>query len=920
MSVIKNKGFRIFLYILGYISVTALIALTVITAMRYTVFSEDIDTANTYAETDSVRSTVNSILVNMQTAAQSSREWTDSGLEDASLDYFDYESGKKESVSLADLADAAGYRDVLTGLTLAADVWNNIPNYEGSDVYETYYNDDTLGKNSCFLKVSSDDFITLIEENAAIFSSDTLSWYYESQDISDRSSSKSTDEVSVYETLVRRNYTDYLTEGDRFILLDSGIVILSQEMMNIRRISGHRLAFEYFLNTNADSTLYIALPESYADKKTFNADTDEALKAALSGTIYGSPFEAFYSSLDNKQRSLILNSRNMDSGMYTYANTAYSFGGDEISGSDIWDSRSITAGGDPSILSDSYDKLASAIAESADIYVRYDSKTGELKQWYRDVSGRTHDCNFIENLKALTGQVNEDFVMGMSLYKNPSYAISLESLLFPVCKAVPCPIILLIVSVAVFLACVILLLIGVKAKLLAIDRVPFEIYLVCTLILLFIFGWLIPKENGYAFFSLVQKDLPSAVAVVLLTILALYVLMASLFTTIARRVKCRCFAESLLVVKLGKLAVRGIRLLSGKASQNRERISLAYENSLPGNKRLIIFGSVLFGVNALILILFGLMNGGAVIVSLIVIAAEAFAGYHLLKYCGGVEKVLAVSRQIESGDLQAKTDPSELQYNVKELGESLNHLGTGLSKAVESSIRDERTKAELITNVSHDIKTPLTSVISYVDLLKNEQIDNERAREYINVLDQKSQRLKQLIMDLIEVSKTNTGNIELERTNLNFTELLDQAIGEYEEKMAECSLEPVKNIQAGNTVIYADGRRVFRIIDNVFNNVVKYAQPGTRVYIDLENRAGAAGDDESKKQVVLSVKNVSREMLNISAEELTERFVRGDRARHTEGSGLGLSIAKNLTELQGGAFRIQIDGDLFKIEISFPAV
>jgi len=198
-----------------------------------------------------------------------------------------------------------------------------------------------------------------------------------------------------------------------------------------------------------------------------------------------------------------------------------------------------------------------------------------------------------------------------------------------------------------------------------------------------------------------------------------------------------------------------------------------------------------------------------------------------------------------------------------------------------------------------------------VDLLKKEQIDNEKARGYINILDQKSQRLKQLIMDLIEVSKTNTGNIELERTNLNLTELLDQAFGEYEEKMAAADLEPVRNIQAEDAVIYADGRRVFRIIDNIFNNAVKYAQPGTRVYIDL---------NRNNDSIIFSVKNVSREMLNISAEELTERFVRGDRARHTEGSGLGLSIAKNLTELQDGTFRIQIDGDLFKVEITFPAV
>lgn len=336
-----------------------------------------------------------------------------------------------------------------------------------------------------------------------------------------------------------------------------------------------------------------------------------------------------------------------------------------------------------------------------------------------------------------------------------------------------------------------------------------------------------------------------------------------------------------------------------------------------GHKRLTVFLTVLFAVNALaLLVLAGHTGRGWILAgALILLAAEGFAGYRLLKYSAGVEKVLRVSRSIENGDLQAKTDPGALSYNIRELGVSLNNIGTGLSKAVESSIRDERTKAELITNVSHDIKTPLTSIISYVDLLKGVPIENESAKEYIRVLDQKAQRLKQLIMDLIEVSKTGTGNIELERINLDLSELLEQALGEYEEKMAACGLIPVKTVHTADAVIFADGRRMFRIIDNILENVVKYAQNGTRVYIDLDEQ-----NDMSGRRFVLSVKNVSREMLNISAEELTERFVRGDRSRHTEGSGLGLSIAKNLTELQGGTFRIEIDGDLFKVELTFPAV
>ena len=285
----------------------------------------------------------------------------------------------------------------------------------------------------------------------------------------------------------------------------------------------------------------------------------------------------------------------------------------------------------------------------------------------------------------------------------------------------------------------------------------------------------------------------------------------------------------------------------------------------------------------------------------------------IVKYMADMQRILSVSKRIEAGELDAKVDTNKLLFNNKELGVSMNNLGEGLSHAVEASVRDERTKAELITNVSHDIKTPLTSIINYVDLLKREDIKNPKAKEYIEVLDNKSERLKQLILDLIEASKTSTGNIELERMNLNLVELLGQVIGEYEDKFAEKRLELVRNISAENVNIYADGRRVFRIIDNIFGNVYKYAQEGTRVYLNL-----GLGSDQ--KHVVLSLKNVSKEMLNISADELAERFVRGDKSRHTEGSGLGLSIAKNLTEMHDGTFKINIDGDLFSVIITLPVV
>ena len=218
-------------------------------------------------------------------------------------------------------------------------------------------------------------------------------------------------------------------------------------------------------------------------------------------------------------------------------------------------------------------------------------------------------------------------------------------------------------------------------------------------------------------------------------------------------------------------------------------------------------------------------------------------------------------------------------------------------------------KTDLITNVSHDIKTPLTSIINYVDLLKRLNIQQEPARGYIDILDGKSQRLKQLTDDLVEVSKITSGSIVLNKERLNLTELVNQAIGEFSERMEECRLQIVFEENDLPAFIYADSSRMWRVAENLFNNICKYAMEGTRVYIDMWKQDGRVG---------ASIKNISSQQMNIRPDELTERFIRGDSARTTEGSGLGLSIAKSLVQVQGGSFEIQLDGDLFKVVISFP--
>lgn len=265
--------------------------------------------------------------------------------------------------------------------------------------------------------------------------------------------------------------------------------------------------------------------------------------------------------------------------------------------------------------------------------------------------------------------------------------------------------------------------------------------------------------------------------------------------------------------------------------------------------------------------------------------------------------------KIRDGEVEYKLEAESLHGANRELADAVNNIGEGIRKAVKTSMKDEQLKTDLITNVSHDIKTPLTSIISYVDLLKRLKLQEEPAKSYIDILDAKAQRLKQLTDDLVEASKISSGNIELNREKLNLTELLNQSIGEFSEKLEEKQLQVVFEQAEQPAYIYADSRRMWRVSENLFNNICKYALEGTRVYIDVTVLGG---------RVRATVKNISRQQMNIRPDELTERFIRGDSSRSTEGSGLGLSIAKSLVQAQGGFFEIVLDGDLFKIVLEFP--
>ena len=371
------------------------------------------------------------------------------------------------------------------------------------------------------------------------------------------------------------------------------------------------------------------------------------------------------------------------------------------------------------------------------------------------------------------------------------------------------------------------------------------------------------------------------------------------YLSLVRRIKAGTLWKNSLI----RTVLKWIGKCSGKLSDFARAFS---RNTAEKIKVLLVGGAFLF----LQFLIIGCGFTGAGVFLIILLIVDAAAVIFIIRKADGLDLIMDGLKKISDGELQYKIKTDTLTGKQKVMAEYINNIGSGLDAAVENSLKKERMQTELITNVSHDLKTPLTSIINYVDLMKRENPTDPKIQEYLRILDEKSQRLKVLTEDVVEASKASTGNIKLEMNDIDFVEMVQQVIGEFEEKFQEKNLTMMVHFTDEPSIIYADGQRMWRVLENVFGNVVKYAMEGTRVYAEISNR---------NKKVTFSLKNISAQPLNISADELTERFIRGDVARNTEGSGLGLSIAKSLTELQGGEFKLYLDGDLFKVMITFVA-
>lgn len=388
-------------------------------------------------------------------------------------------------------------------------------------------------------------------------------------------------------------------------------------------------------------------------------------------------------------------------------------------------------------------------------------------------------------------------------------------------------------------------------------------------------------------------------------IIAIYILALVVLVTFIKRIKAKTFLETSLIWKILKLLYKVIKIVLISIRNGILRVVNTFRSVIrnwPGSVQVALFLILYIVFGAFLILAFEIIG------LIIIMALTGILLYGLLEEIDSYKKIEKHLKAMYEGAHNKKLDEKEFTKYFKQVVVYVNDISRGFENAIEEGVKSERLKTELITNVSHDIKTPLTSIINYIDLIKKENIKNEKVKEYIDILDQKSQRLKRLTEDLVEASKASSGNVKLVWERIYLKELIKQSLGEFEDKFKAKGLEIIQDLPDEPVSIYADSRYMFRIIENLFSNISKYAENNTRVYVDMKLE-----EDEVK----ISFKNISSERLNISADELMQRFVRGDKSRTTEGSGLGISISKSLTELQKGRFELIIDGDLFKVELTF---
>lgn len=519
------------------------------------------------------------------------------------------------------------------------------------------------------------------------------------------------------------------------------------------------------------------------------------------------------------------------------------------------------------------------------------------------------------SVEEFTATLDDELATDVISRSEYEYAVGLMNIIYNLSSwAVP----LIIIGALGLIACAAFLMCGAGRRNgrddvvpLVMDKIPLDVYaaICCALGVLIIVAYvyaLVPITYGMFVYS--EPAVIFAVSSCVIWYIA-YVVALAPFLSLATRVKLGggIWWRNTVIYRALKLCWRAVKWcwslvkrFCGWIWYMTRKIPIVPRTALIAGIAIVLelfFCALAFG--------YGYYDGLAVLAAIVynvaLFVALCFGAWQM-------KSLKAAGERMARGNIDEKIDTKYMYWEFKNHAENLNSIGDGMAAAVEQRMKSERLKTELITNVSHDIKTPLTSIVNYVDLLQKPHTP-EQESEYLEVLERQSKRLKKLTEDLVEASKASTGNMNVNIVSTSSRELIEQSLAEYGARMEQGMLTVITNIPDPAPRVMADGRLLWRVLDNLFNNVVKYAMPNTRVYIDAAADGG---------EVIISVKNISRDPLNISADELMERFVRGDSSRHTEGSGLGLNIVQSLITLMHGKFSLSVDGDLFKAEIRLP--
>lgn len=431
-----------------------------------------------------------------------------------------------------------------------------------------------------------------------------------------------------------------------------------------------------------------------------------------------------------------------------------------------------------------------------------------------------------------------------------------------------------------------------------IDHIPFEFQVLLFSVVASLGGIFISSIQLVNMYSFVATVLP---------VLGFIILAGLMFLlSITRRIKDHTFFKNFLIYKVCNRCITTVTRPIKKAF----KMLFDLRHKTIFKSWILAFMLIYLIVNSILITIITNSWGLIVFLSVIIfIALNAKVFYEVYKFLNSLQQIILASDSVSYANDVKTLELDELSSSLHDLASNIINIQSGIRKAVDKALKGEQMKTALITNVSHDLKTPLTSIITYVDLLKKEKFTSDNASNYLQVLEEKSYRLKNLIEDIIEVNKASTGNMVVNREKVNLNELINQSMGEYEYKISDSDLEFKLNLPTEATFIEADSKSMWRILENLMENALKYSADNSRIYIDIE---------KSNNNGVFTIKNMSKLPLDISPEQLTERFVRGDSARSSAGSGLGLSIAQSLADIQGGDFELVIDGDLFKVVVTMP--